>query len=50
MLGPLIILVALVKIMIGQGYSMSSKFVGINSINPLFNIYLNREMDTLPKH
>ena len=48
-LGPLVILVDLFMIYIGQGSSKSGKFVIRPLISPLFNITHNMVVDTRPK-
>ena len=46
MVGPLVILVALVKIQIGQGYSKSGKFSGRPSMSPFLAIFKSLTIET----
>ena len=47
--GPLGILVDLVKIKIGQGYSKSGRFFGRPSMRPFLDICFSLEIETRPK-
>ena len=48
--GPLVILVALVRRQIGQGYSNSGNLVGRPSINTLFPLSLSNGIETWQKY